>query len=246
MPLSLEDFDEDVGEKVLLEMPTGTWKVVRIDRVVPADWNYKVDDPEMEEKLRNNIKRLGQIENTHVRLLDTGNYEMINGNHRLPILEEEGYTHIVVFDHGEVSQAEAIRRAIETNETNIKPDEIALSERIAELEEFFGDLDEIRETMPFPEDRLKDLSDLSEFNWEEFEDEEMPGDEDEDGEEWVRYEVAVPAEVVPVLDEAAASIEERMAESGNDPHEDDEVRRGQVLEALSAEYLGDPASPLHE
>lgn len=241
MPLTL---DEVEGEQILLEMETGSYKVIPIDDIVPADWNYKTEDPETEEKLRNNIKRLGQIENTHVRQLETGNYEMVNGNHRLPILKDEGYTHIFVFDHGDVSQAEAIRRAIETNETNIDPDEVELGARIAELEEAFGGLDEIKATMPFPDDKLEDLSDLADFDFDQFDDDKYEADDGD--EEWVEYDVAVPAEVVPVLDDAAASIEEAMREAGTEPHEDDEIRRGQILECLCAEYLGDPASPLSE
>jgi ParB-like chromosome segregation protein Spo0J len=59
---------------------------IPLDLLVPADWNYKTDDEYRQEKLKNNIKRNGQVENIIVRLLSTGFYEIVNGNHRYQAL----------------------------------------------------------------------------------------------------------------------------------------------------------------
>lgn len=234
--------DEIEGEETLLETDTGALKVIPIEEVVPADWNYKADDPEMEEKLENNLKRLGQVENTHVRQLDTGYYEMVNGNHRLNTLKALDETHVIAFDHGDVSQSEAIRRAIETNETNFEPDQLELGARIEEVAEDFS-LDSLEETMPFGEDELEDLATLSDFDFDEFEDEYEP-DGQNDG-NFATYEVTVPDEVVPVLDDAARRVEQELQDDGHELHEEDELRRGQVLEVLAAEYMASPQSPLN-
>ena len=61
---------------------------VPIDKLVKADWNYKTEDDKKQEKLKENIKRNGQIENILIRELDTGYYEVVNGNHRLSVLKE--------------------------------------------------------------------------------------------------------------------------------------------------------------
>lgn len=52
MPSTLENY---------IELP--------INKLLKADWNYKVDNEALLEKLKNNLKRNGQIENIIVRLL---------------------------------------------------------------------------------------------------------------------------------------------------------------------------------
>jgi hypothetical protein len=59
------------------------YKIFPRDILIKADWNYKEEDEFISDKLVNNMKRNGQIENIHVRKLNTGFYEVINGNHRL-------------------------------------------------------------------------------------------------------------------------------------------------------------------
>ena len=63
-----------------IEIPT--------DKLVKADWNYKTEDQEKQEKLKENIKRNGQIENIIIRELETGFFEVVNGNHRLSVLKD--------------------------------------------------------------------------------------------------------------------------------------------------------------
>jgi ParB-like chromosome segregation protein Spo0J len=48
---------------------------LNISQLVKADWNYKVDNEALAEKLANNIKRNGQIENIIVRELDKEEYK---------------------------------------------------------------------------------------------------------------------------------------------------------------------------
>ena len=43
--------------------------------LVEAEWNYKVDNPDLIETLANNLKRNGQLENIIVREFDNNNYE---------------------------------------------------------------------------------------------------------------------------------------------------------------------------
>lgn len=59
------------------------YKVIEIpvNKLKKADWNYKKDDEILLNKLINNIKKNGQIENLIVRELPDGYFEVINGNH---------------------------------------------------------------------------------------------------------------------------------------------------------------------
>ena len=62
------------------------WLEIDINELVKADWNYKTDDEFKLKKLQENIKRNGQIENIIIRELDTGFFEIVNGNHRYEAL----------------------------------------------------------------------------------------------------------------------------------------------------------------
>lgn len=144
------------------------YKLMPIDKLVKAHWNYKEEEDKKSEKLLNNFKRNGQLENILVRLLDTGYYEVVNGNHRLDVMNTLGYDNVVVMDLGEITQQEAIRKAIETNETKFVSDTIKLAELLGELTEEFGQ-EEIVNSLPYNEDELNNFANMLSFDWEQFE-----------------------------------------------------------------------------
>ena len=127
---------------------------IPIDKLVKAGWNYKENNQELAEKLANNIKRNGQIENITVRELDTGFYEVVNGNHRLDVLKELGFETIYSFNLGDISEAQAKRIAVETNETKFSSNTESLSALVKELSIEFGDIDL---TMPFSEEEMNEM-----------------------------------------------------------------------------------------
>ena len=55
---------------------------IEVKQLVKADWNYKQENEIQTENLINNFKRNGQIENIIIRELDSGFFEVVNGNHR--------------------------------------------------------------------------------------------------------------------------------------------------------------------
>lgn len=155
---------------------------VSLDNLVECDWNYKkisVDesDPyyDREEHLMNaleeNFKRNGQIENIIIRKLETGFYEVVNGNHRLKVAKRLGWNTLMCYNLGEVSQAYAMRVAIETNETKFKSDELKLAERLREVEAEFG-FDDMLDTMPYTDDELDKFDKLLNFDWDDLQDQE--------------------------------------------------------------------------
>lgn len=128
--------------------------------LVEADWNYKDDDDLIGEKLRNNMKRIGQVENIQLRLLNTGYYEVINGNHRLKEGDNLGKQFYIAYDHGPISLTEAQRIATETNETRFKPNLEKLSKILNELKIEFPE-DDLLSTMPFSQDDFNNLLELT-------------------------------------------------------------------------------------
>ena len=156
---------EKKGYKLgFIEIPT--------DKLVKADWNYKTEDPNKQEKLKENIKRNGQIENIIIRELETGFYEVVNGNHRLSVLKALNIEKAYSYNLGKISQAQAIRIAIETNETKFDTDSIALAERVKELTEEF-DLKDLINTLPYSEIEIDNFSKLTDFDWNMYETEDL-------------------------------------------------------------------------
>lgn len=135
---------------------------VPIESAVKADWNYKEDDPEKQEKLVANIKRNGQIETTIVRPLPTGFYEVVNGNHRYDAFVTCGMKGFWAFNIGEVSLAHAQRVAIETNETRFTTNDVRLAKLMQEIEMEFS-REELEATMPFDKARLDAMAEMLEF-----------------------------------------------------------------------------------
>lgn len=117
------------------------YKLFPIDILVKADWNYKTEDEERSNKLQGSLKRYGQIESMHVRELETGYYEVVNGNHRLDDMKKLGQQFIIAYDHGEITEAEAKRIAIQTNELKFDADPLKLGTLLNELRVEFGDDD---------------------------------------------------------------------------------------------------------
>lgn len=132
------------------------YKFIPIDSLIEANWNYKENDNFLQEQLKNNIKRSGQIATCNVRELNTGYYEVVDGNHRLRAFKELGMKYVACYDHGKISQAEAIRIALEKNETRFKSDEIKMNNLLKELSEQF-EFDELKSTMPFSEEDLSKM-----------------------------------------------------------------------------------------
>jgi len=173
-----------MGLTNFIELPIG--------KLVKADWNYKEANPDLIEKLKANIKRNGQIENVIVRKLDTGFFEVVNGNHRLTAFTELGIDKVICYNLGSISLAMAQRIAIETNETKFETNNLDLANLIKEINEDF-ELTDLTETMPFSLEELENFTTLADFDWKQY-DFDGSGDEGSEKEAFKELTFSVPEE----------------------------------------------------
>ncbi len=169
-----------------MSIKSKAWTRIPIEQLVPADWNYKKEDDEKAQKLRENLKRIGQIENIIVRKLKTGFYEVVNGNHRLGVFKGAGIEEPVCFNLGKISDAQARRIALETNELRFQTDTLKMAEVIKDaMGEGEWLISELAATMPFSEKELETLQELADpsFDFANYADQRNAGEADDDDDE---------------------------------------------------------------
>lgn len=143
------------------------FKLIPLDKLVHAEWNYKTDDEAMTDKLVANIKRNGQIENLLVRHIEGGKYEVVNGNHRMAALARIGAPGAVCYDLGEISLEEAYRVSVETNETRFATDQVKLGDLLKAMTDKYS-MDDLLATLPYQQEELNNLIKLSDFDWDQY------------------------------------------------------------------------------
>lgn len=143
------------------------WNNIEIKKLVKADWNYKEENQILTEKLLTNFKRNGQIESIIVRELDTGFFEVVNGNHRLDVMKMLEYKTAHCYNFGKITQLQASRVAIETNETKFATDPLKLSNLIQEITKEYT-LEDIEKTMPYDIKDLENMVDITKLDWNDF------------------------------------------------------------------------------
>lgn len=123
---------------------------LQVTQLHKAAWNYKDDDDLVKDKLKEAIKRNGQLVNIIVRESEStdGCFEIVNGNHRLDAFTELGITECIAVNLGKISQAEAIRIGIETNELEFAVNDARLAAALKEIASSV-DMTELLKTMPY-------------------------------------------------------------------------------------------------
>lgn len=217
-------------------------KQIKLNKIIKAKWNYKIDDDEQLKKLTANIKRNGQVELLQVRLLSASNhnieseygfYECTNGNHRTDAFRRLNYDLVGVYDLGEISKSEAVRIAIELNETRFLSDHLEQASLINDLSEEFT-LEDLESTMPYNDEELNAFSNLLDFNFEQYnEDNDLEDNELSEREKEFKT-ITLTGEQYDIFVQA----KEKMLDGLDNKMLDDmDISNGRVIEYLSAEYL---------
>lgn len=132
---------------------------LEVSQLVKAPYNYKSEHKEMTAKLKANIEKNGFIQNLIVRELETGAFEVINGNHRYDVLVDMQIEKAMCFNLGEISEKKAKRIAIETNETAFPNDMLLLADTLRDISKEFS-IDDLLGTLPYTEKQLNKLLQL--------------------------------------------------------------------------------------
>lgn len=203
------------------------WKATPVKALRLADWNYKVEDEEMTEKLIANLKRNGQVESILVRDLPDKTFEVVNGNHRLVAFQRLGVKDVMCFHLGDYDVKDAQRLAIEVNETGFDASYPALAKLISDIaggadasSDIIADLEE---TMPFHHDQLTDFIKLADVNW----DTQFAAPEGDGSQLRKTPPVQVTEEQRVIFNQACSKVRENS----------DEVSEGRCLELICADFL---------
>ena len=149
--------------------------VVSIEKVIPNNYNPKLDYKESEElkreyeKIKKSLKVHGQVDPILIRENEDGKLEIVNGFHRWTAMKELGFKEIEVKNLGKISRNEAIKIALSTEETRIPLDVIEVAQLIKGLKEIGEDLKDL----PYTLEEIKDKMELLEFDWKKFTGEEI-------------------------------------------------------------------------
>ena len=173
---------------------------IKVSELVMCDWNYKYIDTDdaqelaLMEALEENFKRNGQVENIIVRELETGYYEVVNGNHRYKVARNLNLKKLMCFNMGKATRAQAIRLAVETNETKFKTDQLKLAERIMEIADEF-EIEELSETMPYDDVEFDNFKKLLDFSWDDYESNGSGSSSDNENDDFKTIKYRVPVDV---------------------------------------------------
>jgi hypothetical protein len=160
---------------------------IKIEQLIPADWNYKKDDESKAVKLQKSIQEDGSLGVPAVREMpgmETDNglqiYEVGDGNHRLEAVRNlaieniERWGEIEVENFGAISKARMVLIARRRNHLWFEDDVIKYAElfRDVVLPEF-PNLETLETYMPESLEELESYGKLLDFDWDQFKSSEL-------------------------------------------------------------------------
>ena len=140
-----------------------------IEDLIPADWNYKSDGTaEQITKLCNSINEDKSAGVVAVRELDSGKFEVIDGNHRLQALKKLNWPKVPCENFGVITKAKAITVARRRNHKWFDDDLLAYAELFSKevLDEY--SVDQLEQFMPDSRKEMEAMQELLEFDWDQF------------------------------------------------------------------------------
>ena len=181
--------------------------LVPVGKIVPNTWNSNKQSDFMFEKEKASIRKFGFIDPCTLRTHPTkrGMFEMIDGEHRLRAAIELGYEDIPCIDLGKLPDAEARALSDILNNLGGEDDPLLKADLLKKVIEAGGDL---KDLLPYGDDELKALIEVSDVDWSSLSTENPPSDgEPADGTSgWVGVKISLTPQqfksVSRVLDRA--------------------------------------------
>ena len=188
---------------------------VDLDQLILANWNYKKDDQEKADKLKNSIKEDNSAGIPAVREIDQKTkdgrqiYEVGDGNHRLIALQElvkenPSWKRITVENFGKISKAKMILIARRRNYQWFEDDTIKFAELFRDhvLPEI--DIPSMVDYMPETLEQLESYEKLLEFDWNQFNNTE----DEEIDENWIMIKIKAPKQEVEIFNSEMERLKE--------------------------------------
>jgi len=141
---------------------------IPMNELIPAEWNYKTDGtPEQITKLAESIKHDNSAGVLAVRKVE-GNYEVIDGNHRLKAIQQIGWESVPCEDFGWISKAEAILISRRRNFQWFEDDTVKFAQLFKDFVLPDISIEEMEKFMPETREELENLEKLLVFDWDQF------------------------------------------------------------------------------
>lgn len=156
--------------------------IVKLDLVQANEYNPKLNFRENEhnlieyEKVKNSLKKFGQVEPILVRELENGKYEIVNGFHRYEAMKELGSQEIEVKNLGKIDFDTAVAIALQTEDTKVPIDNIELAGLMKELITEDKNTDYWAKLLPYTAEIIQSKIDLIDFDFNQFDERENEGE----------------------------------------------------------------------
>ena len=147
-----------------------------VEKIYPNPWNPNLTSSRVDEAIRESIGIYGMVDpitcRKHPDLEDS--LQIIDGEHRLEACKELGFPQIPVVII-EINDANAKKLTIIANETRGRAEKVSLSQLVKEISDELDD-DSLRLGLPYYEEELNDLLNLSSMEWGDYEEKEPSKD----------------------------------------------------------------------
>lgn len=210
-------------------VPELRWVDPRILR--PNPWNPNAMDPEMYARARESIRHFGFVDPVTVRL-NTGVYEILDGEHRWKVAVEEGLTRIPIMDLGPVDDTTAKQLTIVLNELRGQAEPIKLGLLLRDLLAV-EPKEQLLARLPYSGEALDRLTGLPSLQWEGLSASPRPQMPIERPSSWVERTYRMPIDAAEIIDAAINRWRE-----GEDAHATSAAPDWRALELICADFLG--------